>query len=306
MNAVRVLPLYMSFRSFLLACVSLTTLVAADDRLLHIRNIYILSMTGGLDQYLGSRLTQSGKFIIVTDPSHADAVLTDQIGSVFEDRFLALYPPPAPPPQEEPATSGHDKEAAAPVEEKSMVAMLGAASSGGHVSSFSRGRGNLFLVSRDTKQVIWSTYLRPKNTRPDEMDHTADKIVDRIEEALSHQQKEAKKLAKMEQQNLNSEQPAPMPVIAAPPPQQPVAPASAPAPSPAPTQPASGAAAPAVATPPASAPAPSTPATVTSPAQAPATAPAPSAPAPVTSPAKAPAAPPAATPPPAQPPKPGL
>src|SRR5947209_7579518 len=86
----------MRFRSLLLACASIGGLHAAGPALTQIRHVYVLPMTGGLDQYLANRLTRNGRYAVVTDPAQADAIFTDQIGSVFEERLRDLYPPPEP------------------------------------------------------------------------------------------------------------------------------------------------------------------------------------------------------------------
>src|SRR5690242_4609026 len=39
-------------------------------------------------------------------------------------------------------------------------------------SSWARGRGNFFLVDRQSRSVIWSIYERPKNSTPDELAKT--------------------------------------------------------------------------------------------------------------------------------------
>lgn len=186
----------MVFRSFVLAitCLAFGNLWAAEIRLSDIQHVYIMPMAGGLDQYLAHQLVASGRFAIVTDPKRADAVLTDQIGSSFEDRYQALYPPPPPPKAE--VTHGSDEKALPHEEEKSLVAQLGELALGQPKSTFSRGRGNIFMVDRHSRLVVWSTFLKPKNNRPDEMDRTAEKIVDRMQETLSHEAKLARKVAK--------------------------------------------------------------------------------------------------------------
>ena len=67
---------------------------AAD--LTSVRSVYILPMRNGLDQYLANRLTNSGVFRIVTDPTLADAVLTDHIGAAFESQLEDMSPKPEP------------------------------------------------------------------------------------------------------------------------------------------------------------------------------------------------------------------
>ena len=47
----------------------------------------------------------------------------------------------------------------------------------------STSRGIVFLVNRTSRDVVWSTFERPKNTQPEELKHAARKIVDRLAKA---------------------------------------------------------------------------------------------------------------------------
>lgn len=143
---------------------------AASPDLLQVKRIYLLSMGSGLDQYLASRITRDGRFEVVTDPKLADAVLTDKVGEAFERRFDEIYPPPPPPP--EPKEEKADKE-------KDDSPKLTAPKEA-RLSSFGRGRGNVFLVDRKTRKVIWAYYKRPKDTAPDTMDRLADRIAGKL------------------------------------------------------------------------------------------------------------------------------
>src|SRR5437870_1112001 len=104
------------FLSALLA--SLTLGAGVPD----VQAVYVLPMSGGLDQYLANRLTSAGVFRVVTDPKLADAVFTDQLGASFEQKLAELYAP---------AASDTENE-----DEKPRR----------HVSSFGRGKGTVFLV----------------------------------------------------------------------------------------------------------------------------------------------------------------
>ena len=53
------------------------------------------------------------------------------------------------------------------------------------VGSFSRSRGNIFIVDRKSKNVIWSVYDRPKDTSSGEMSKTAERVVKRLRDDLS-------------------------------------------------------------------------------------------------------------------------
>jgi hypothetical protein len=81
--------------------ISCAAIVSATD-LTEVRNVYLLKMAKGMDQYLANQITSGKVFQVVTDPKQADAVITDQIGEGFQARMAELYPePPAP---EKPAT----------------------------------------------------------------------------------------------------------------------------------------------------------------------------------------------------------
>jgi hypothetical protein len=150
-----------------------------------IQRVYLLPMGYGLDQYLANRLTAEGVFQVVTDPKKADAVLTDQIGTGFERRFDDLFPPPEPAPP--PPAAGEDaKKTAEPAKETD--AELSERLKRGNqlpVSSFSRGKGNVFLVDVKSRSVLWSLYERTKKIMPDELDRTSVRIVQRLKKDLS-------------------------------------------------------------------------------------------------------------------------
>src|SRR5215212_10130655 len=88
-----------------------------------VQSVYLLPMSGGLDQYLANRLT--GVFRVVTDRKLADAVFTDQLGESFERKLAELYPPPD---KDDDGDKDKDDKAAP------------------HASNFGRGRGAIFLV----------------------------------------------------------------------------------------------------------------------------------------------------------------
>ncbi len=67
-----------------------------NPQLQQVRSVYILPMSGGMDQYLANKISRQGLFLVVTDPLKADAILTEQIGEPFERKLDELYPPPKP------------------------------------------------------------------------------------------------------------------------------------------------------------------------------------------------------------------
>jgi hypothetical protein len=151
-----------------------------------VKSVYLLPMAFGLDQYLASRLTSIQVLPVVADPKAADAILTDRLGPGFEARLDELYPPPPPPakPEEEkakenePAEGGEDKEAS------SGGAEITRGPGVGGMSTFGRGRGNIFLVDVATRRVLWSTHEPPKDGTTAELDRTAERIARDIKKAL--------------------------------------------------------------------------------------------------------------------------
>src|SRR5579884_3247407 len=86
-------------RCLSLLLVSSAFAAAAGPDLSKVQTIYLLPMSHGMDQYLANRLTSEGVLRVVTDPAQADAILTDRLGQVFEDKLAELYPPPKPDPK---------------------------------------------------------------------------------------------------------------------------------------------------------------------------------------------------------------
>ncbi len=135
--------------------------------------IYLLPMAHGFDQYLANRLAASGRFQVLTDPAPAEVVLTDHLGKDFQVRLDQLYPKAPHPAKPEPAAKPAEAAADRPGGdltgiETSVVPFL------------SRAKGTIFLVDVKTRAVLWSTYDRPLNTRPDQLDRTASRIADRL------------------------------------------------------------------------------------------------------------------------------
>ena len=154
------------------------SLSAAD--LSSVRNVYLLRMPKGFDQYLANHITGEHLFQVVTDPKLADTILTDQIGEKFQAKLDELYPPPE---TEKPAK---------PEKEENADANADVGPLGGDavnklavpVSSFGQAKGVVFLVDAKSKQVIWSSYDVPKDSSSKALDRTALDIVSRIKRDL--------------------------------------------------------------------------------------------------------------------------
>jgi len=136
--------------------------ILAQAQVLGVKTVYLLPMAGGLDQYLALQLTSRGVLQVVTDPKKADAILTDAIGARLEESFNQLYGAPV------------DKDKS----DKDKTDVSDSARP--NMRPLSSSRGLVFLVNRNTRDVLWSTFERPKNAEPGELKHVAAKIVERL------------------------------------------------------------------------------------------------------------------------------
>jgi hypothetical protein len=143
----------------LLVCALFTSL-AWSASLPDVQAVYVLPMTGGLDQFLASRLASENVFRVVTDPKQADAIFTDRLGAAFELKMGELYPPP------KPADAKPEKDDGRP-----------------QIRPYTGGRvtGSIFLVDRATHTVIWSSYEKTARPAAASMDAEAKRIVSQIQ-----------------------------------------------------------------------------------------------------------------------------
>ena len=63
----------------LILAAGLGAFAAAPSSLSSVHKVYLMPMSGGLDQYLAERLTQEGVFTVVVDPKQADAVWSERV-----------------------------------------------------------------------------------------------------------------------------------------------------------------------------------------------------------------------------------
>lgn len=150
--------------------------------LAQVKTVYLLPMARGMDQYLANRLTRGRVVQVATDPSKADALLTDHLGAAFDSSVKELYPEPKP--EVAPAKSDDEpKDASEPAGVKPD--QLEMKSSGGERPSVpARSRGMVFLVKRGTGEVLWSAYHEPSNRRPKDLDRTAGSIAEELKKAM--------------------------------------------------------------------------------------------------------------------------
>jgi len=181
---------------------------AENAQLKHVQAVYILTMSGGMDQYLANQITRDGLFEVVTDPQKADAIITDRLGETFQKQLDDLYPPPKPvkPPKVEAAKTDAPKADAAKAEadktadkpktdddasdkdhpkSDDLLSGMAATAVGLPPSTFGRGKGTIFIVDRHSRAVLWSIYERPRDMRPDTLDKTAGLIVRRLKRDLT-------------------------------------------------------------------------------------------------------------------------
>jgi len=157
-----------------------------------VKTVYLLPMGNGLDQFLATHLVQKGFYRVVADPSKADAILTDRIGSALETKLNELYPKPGAdtdtkvdvdtsnmtPDEAEAARAEATRKSTERAMDKARSDWLASR------STIGRGKGNLYLIDRYNRNVLWSIYERPKSTLPDVLDHTAMHIVSELEKQV--------------------------------------------------------------------------------------------------------------------------
>lgn len=162
--------------------------VAAPQELAEVRNVYILPMANGVDQYLAGRITRMGLFRVVTDPKVADAIFTENVGPGFADKWEELYAPPKPP--EAPVAK---KDAAREQPAPPVFGDIRSANEPREVfrpktSAWGRGKGNIFLVGRQSRVVIWAAFDKPRDNRPKSLDEMASHVVRKLAAELKSKQ----------------------------------------------------------------------------------------------------------------------
>jgi|SRR5580698_7178911 hypothetical protein len=126
------------------------------------RQVYLMPMAGGLDQYLAAQLTRDHVLQVVTDPKVADVIMTDRIGEAFEQKMAELFPP-------EPTGNKDDKK-----DDKGGA--------GKTTNSFrsSAARGTIFLVDAKSRQVVWSDHEKPVQLTDSQLSREAERIVKKL------------------------------------------------------------------------------------------------------------------------------
>jgi hypothetical protein len=147
-----------------------------------VKAVYLLPMAHGMDQYLANHLAKAGTYQVVTDPLRADAVFTDRVGETLESQLKELYP--APKPVEEKKKEAPKEPAAGAGSGSAPGEVSGTAAAAPRSTSFSASKGNLFLVDVKSRTVLWSIHARPKHITPEQLNQTAEHIVESLNETL--------------------------------------------------------------------------------------------------------------------------
>jgi hypothetical protein len=136
----------------------------AAAQLKDVKSVYLYPMPGGFEQILASRIVTDHVYNVVSDPKLADAIFTDQINDFFLYKLDHIQTPPP------------------PVNNSGSTSTM-TADTTPHASSFTRGRGTLFLVDAKSKQVVWSIYAKPADNSSATLNKTAIKVVNQLEVA---------------------------------------------------------------------------------------------------------------------------
>jgi hypothetical protein len=156
---------------------------ATRPELTQVHNVYLMSMGNGLDQYLTNYITRNQVYQVVTDPAMADAIFTDQIDKDFDGRLAELLKKKEPPvvakEEPKPKEKGEPKTLKQAAED-ARTSQVRYEESFIRTSTFSRGKGNIFMVDPKTHRVIWSYHDRPTDSSPRRMDDVAEDIVKRL------------------------------------------------------------------------------------------------------------------------------
>lgn len=151
---------------------------APHAELSRVQSVYVLPMASGYHQHLTDQLSKLGLFQIVTDPLRADSILTDRLGDSFESRLNELDAEAkkrAPAPEPAPKAEAKEGDRNAPLELAARPL----------TSAIARGKGTVFLVDRGSRRVLWSTYRRPKNSMPDELQRNAARVASEMKKDWS-------------------------------------------------------------------------------------------------------------------------
>jgi hypothetical protein len=148
-------------RNFLLLTIC-GVMAMAQSTLAGAKNVFLTPMPGGLEQYLALHLTQDGVMQVVTDSKKAEVVFTDRIGEDFQQTLADLD-------NKTPSTQSGK------AGETSFARP--------NMRPLSRAKGTVFLVDRQTGDVMWSTLEQPKSASVADLNAAAKRIVEKLAKA---------------------------------------------------------------------------------------------------------------------------
>jgi hypothetical protein len=186
--------------------------------------VYVLPMRNGFDQYVSNHLVQRG-YSVVTTSAMAQYIVTDSLGQGFERALEQIRESQAPKPKREMRLEPVEPEPAQSAEAKTIIKsdketprekelrerledaekerkeerrreqekidmeearrISDAEVNSRPVSTFTRGRGNVFIVEVAQQRVVWSDYDRPKGARSWTLDNKAKDLVNEIAKKLA-------------------------------------------------------------------------------------------------------------------------
>ena len=150
---------FLFFATFLIASAAIAL---AQSPVAAAKNVFLTPMPGGLEQYLAMHLTNGSVLQVVTKSSKADVIFTDRIGEDLEKTLADL-----------------DSKAPAVNSGKAGEVVFARPTN----RPLSRAKGTVFLVNRQTGDVIWSTLEQPKSTSISDVDSAARRIVEKLAKA---------------------------------------------------------------------------------------------------------------------------
>ena len=124
------------------------------------RQVYVMPMAGGLDQYLASSIASAHVMGVVTDPKLADVILTDRIGEAFEQKLAEINPPVK-------KKDEKDSDTRNPLPPRNSFRSAAA-------------RGTVFLVDAKSHVVVWSDHERPVEATDRNLNREAARIVKKL------------------------------------------------------------------------------------------------------------------------------
>lgn len=130
--------------------------------------VYLAPMDAALDQYLAEAIADEGVLSVTVDPKLARTVMTDRIDARFLEALDEWFP--------------REEDKKTEEEEEGAEGGIGGEIDFQRPVNRPRGRprGAVFLVDVASREVVWSTFHKPYETRPKKLHRKARNIVSRL------------------------------------------------------------------------------------------------------------------------------